>query len=230
MNRWAWILLLVALAGRGAGACEDLRWSADSISLCGATLAVEDLSPGYAVVDACAWGGTAIAALGRPGQARGEIVRAFRFENGAARVAWTAWMQRQRPWRVRAADIDGDGAPELAVGVFNKARFHPVDAERLFIYTMHPDGLSPMWLGSRLSRPLASFEFADTAPGLPGDELVAVERNADGSHRAAIYAWNGFGFTVHAVPIASFAFESMSVRGHAALINNHPLEIPKEAP
>jgi len=222
------ILLLAVLGVHTASACDAVEWTADSFALCGDAFRIAELAPEYEIRDACVWDDTAILVLGRPGDARGEIVRAFTVQNGSASLAWTAWLQRQRPWRVRAADVDGDDAPELAVGVFNKARFHPVDAERVFIYNLLPGGLSPKWLGTRLSQPMVTFEFSDADPTLPGRELVAVERNADGTHRVAVYNWKGFGYILHSVPVESFAFESMRAANGAIWVNNQPITFAGE--
>ena len=92
------------------------------------------------------------------------------------------------PWKVQAADADGDGKEDVAVGVYKKARFHPVMANRLFIYGWDGKGLYPKWLGSRLSRPFIDFVFLNR-------KLVAIEVTRDGMNELAVYHWDGFGFT-----------------------------------
>ena len=170
------------------------------------------------IVDACAHGADVYVITGATGASYGNLVSAYRVEDGALRTAWTLHAARKRPWRVRVADVDGDGAPELALGVFNKARFHPVDANRPFVYNLHKNGLSPKWLGSRLSRPFEDFGFVDAAPPA-GQELVAVEPNPDGSHRLAAYSWSGFGFTLSRVLVASFKYESFRIEHDKIFIN-----------
>ena len=180
---------------------------------------------GEAVVDACALGADVYVVVGAPGAAWGHEVRAYRAEGGALRVVWTMAAARKRPWRVRTADVDGDGAPELALGVFNKARFHPVDAKRPFIFNLRENGVSPKWLGSRLSRPFMDFAFLDVEPPA-GDELIAVEINPDGTHRLAAYSWNGFGFTLARVLADGFAYESFEIKDGIILVNEAVVEIP----
>lgn len=92
------------------------------------------------------------------------------------------------PWKVQVADADGDGKEDVAVGVYKKARFHPVMANRLFIYGWDGKGLYPKWLGSRLARPFTDFVFLN-------HKLVAIEVTRDGMNELAVYHWDGFGFT-----------------------------------
>jgi hypothetical protein len=96
------------------------------------------------------------------------------------------------PWKVRLADVDGDGAQELILGVRKRARFDPVMRRRLFVYAW-PDW-APRWLGSRLSLPFEDFAFVD-CDGDGKDDLLALELAADGRRRLMRYEWNGFGFT-----------------------------------
>jgi len=88
------------------------------------------------------------------------------------------------PWKVQVADADGDGREDIAVGVYKKARFHPVMAKRLFIYGWDGKGLYPKWL----ARPFTDFVFLDR-------KLVAIEVTRDGMNELAVYRWDGFGFT-----------------------------------
>lgn len=110
---------------------------------------------------------------------------------GRLRVRLRRDLARFKPWKVRLADVDGDGRPELALGVHKLARFDPVMRNRLFIYDW--PGLAPRWLGSRLSLPFVDFAFAD-CDGDGKDELFALEEARDGRRRLMHYTWNGFGF------------------------------------
>lgn len=98
-----------------------------------------------------------------------------------------------KPWKVQAADVDGDGKEEISVGVYKEARFHQVLAKRPFLFNWHGDTISPKWLGSRLARPFEDYIFADIdADGL--DELVSIELSANGEKLLNSYKWKGFGF------------------------------------
>ncbi len=102
-------------------------------------------------------------------------------------------MKDLKPWKVQTCDVDGDGKPEVSVGVYKTARFHPVMAKRPFIYNLNEDGISPKWLGSRLSRPFEDYIFSDiNSDG--AEEIISIENLADGTKAVNSYAWKGFGF------------------------------------
>lgn len=105
---------------------------------------------------------------------------------------WRGIPKSLKPWKIMAADVDGDGRMDLGVGVYKKARFHPVMAKRPFVYTWDGKSFVPKWLGSRLSRPFTDFVFADF-PG--GPKLVSIEQTVNGENELAVYQWEGFGFT-----------------------------------
>jgi hypothetical protein len=97
------------------------------------------------------------------------------------------------PWKVQAADVDGDGVCEISIGVYKTSRFHPVMAKRPFIYNWDGSDISPKWLGSRLSRPFSDYIFTDIDKD-GADELIAAEYDRAGNMVITSYDWNGFGF------------------------------------
>ena len=113
---------------------------------------------------------------------------------GCLRVRFSRDLSRLAPWKIRLADVDGDGRPELVLGVFKRARFDPVPRKRLFVYDWPGHTLVPRWLGSRLSLPFDDFAFVD-CNGDGRDELVALEQGPGGRRRLMRYDWNGFGFS-----------------------------------
>ena len=102
-------------------------------------------------------------------------------------------MEDLKPWKVQTTDVDGDGVREISVGVYKTARFHPVMAKRPFIYNWDKEGLSPKWLGSRLSHPFDDYIFCDI-DGDDMEELIAIELLSNGRKIVNSYKWKGFGF------------------------------------
>ncbi|MGB9586554.1 MAG: FG-GAP repeat domain-containing protein [Armatimonadota bacterium] len=105
---------------------------------------------------------------------------------------WRGISPSLRPWKLTAGDVDGDGITDIGIGVYKRARFHPVMANRPFVYSWDGRELRAKWLGSRLSRPFTDFVIADF--GLPCAKLIAIEQLRDGSNELAVYKWHGFGF------------------------------------
>ncbi len=99
----------------------------------------------------------------------------------------------QNPWKIRAADIDGDGQTEVCVGVSIKAGSGETRKKCLHVYGWDGRGLFPKWLGSKLSMPFMDFGLCDTdADGQV--ELVSLEAQKNGLARVMVYRWRGFGF------------------------------------
>lgn len=97
------------------------------------------------------------------------------------------------PWKVRRADVDGDGDPEILLGVYKPARYDPRPARRLFVYAREGDAVYPKWFGSRLALPLEDFEVDPEGPD--GKAVLQVEEQlGDGRLRTVRYVWDGFGF------------------------------------
>ena len=123
---------------------------------------------------------------------RADTVRIYEVNGNSLAEKGRGIPQSLKPWKIQVGDVDGDGEEDIGVGVYKKARFHPVMAKRPFIYNWDGRHLSPKWLGSRLSRPFTDFVLADSGSGT---KLVAIEETSDGSRELAVYKWNGFGFT-----------------------------------
>lgn len=105
-----------------------------------------------------------------------------------------------RPWRVRVADLDGDGRDEILLGVFKSTRYHRNKARRLFVYGHRGGRIYPRWLGSQLAADLRDFG----ARPLGSDKkatLITWGRSKQGKWRATRHRWTGFGFD-RATPLA----------------------------
>lgn len=98
--------------------------------------------------------------------------------------------QLYRLWKVRLADLDGDGTGEIVLGIWSDEPRHrePQPHRAVWVVSWDPDRrlFVERWRGSALARPLRDFTIVD-------DQLVATERN-DQTCLETTYAWTGFGF------------------------------------
>jgi hypothetical protein len=93
-----------------------------------------------------------------------------------------------RPFVIRAGDIDGDGAPEIAVGLTDSAQFRPDRRMvKLHLFRLIDGRLVPFWFTERAYVDCAFLRGDDR------DRLAVIERIA-GNSWLRLYAWHGFGF------------------------------------
>lgn len=133
-----------------------------------------------------------LAILGRPGEERGQRLAVFGLEP-TIRLTWLDQDRGCRPWKICAGELDGDGITEICIGVWKKARFDPVYANRLQVFAWREGRLRPKWFGTRMAGPLLDFSLRD----LDGDgrgELVTKERRRGGGTVMMRYEWGEFGF------------------------------------
>lgn len=148
----------------------------------------------FAVQDACADPARPFLylVLGKPRAKRGERLAVVALEGQSFRLVFLDRDRQYNPWKVLAGDVDGDGTSEVLFAVYKKSRFHPVFANRLFVFGWDGHQLYPKWLGSRLSRPFFDLALAKTEEH--ACELLALEAQEDGGRRIMSYRWCGFGF------------------------------------
>lgn len=124
----------------------------------------------------------------------GDRVVIYNFKNdGLLERKYGKSMKGMNPWELKIADIDGDQVKELCITMFKETKFHPVMANRPYIYKWNEDTITPFWRGSRLARPFSDYGYHD----LDGDgkaEIVAIEYNEVGEQQLHAYFWKGFGF------------------------------------
>jgi len=165
----------------------------------------------WTIVDGCLYSEEKVILiiLGREGEIRGERLACYKFEEGKFQEKWIDNNRQMNPWKILMCDVEGDGKPEVAVGVWKTAQFHPVFDNRLFIYAWEKEMIYPKWLGSRLSSPFVDFDFRDVNhDGIT--ELIALEYQKDGLKRVMTYEWTGFGFRGIAILSKNLSIDSIS--------------------
>lgn len=125
---------------------------------------------------------------------RPERAHALVVTRGGKRIAEDV-PRRWKPWKLAAADVTGDGRPEIIVGVHKGTRYMPRPHNCLFVYRLRGDAIEPVWLGSSLSRPFSDFVYAPPVSGKSW-ALYALEATPRGGRTVAEYGWNGFGYTL----------------------------------
>lgn len=129
----------------------------------------------------------------KQGQAYGERLIILSYNGQKTEKTDDESFQKVNPWKVQVCNVDGDGKPEVSLGVYTVAKYHPVCAKRPFLYEFSNHRLYPKWLGSRLSQPFDDYVFSDL-DGDRMDELIALETMQDGKKELDAYKWTGFGF------------------------------------
>ena len=81
-------------------------------------------------------------------------------------------------WKLCQGDLEGDGDPEIGLGVYKKSPHHQVMARRPFFYSLDEGNLKPKFRASRLSLPMEDFILYDIDKD-GREEVVSIERRDD---------------------------------------------------
>ncbi len=100
------------------------------------------------------------------------------------------WELRFPVYRFCTGDMDGDSILDAVVGVEKTTRFDPVVRRRVFMFRNIEGNVRPLWLGSRLGRPVVDFNVVK----VDGEtRLRSVEEDDNGKFLVAEYRWSSFG-------------------------------------
>ena len=93
-------------------------------------------------------------------------------------------------FQFQQGDVNGDGHVDALVGVIKTTRFDSLEAKRLFIFKNYKGYVRPLWLGSRMGKPLVDFMYLQTSEG---PRIRTIEKDRNGENLVAEYKWRSFG-------------------------------------
>lgn len=97
------------------------------------------------------------------------------------------------PWKLCAADLDGDAQDELCIAVYTKESHQTAATNKVQVYTIAQNQMFGLYQGSRKSTPFIDCTFQDRdKDGL--DELFTLEPFEHGWYTLNVYQWLGTGF------------------------------------
>jgi hypothetical protein len=100
--------------------------------------------------------------------------------------SWTFAPKSLGAWKVLCGDVDGNGKPDVLVGVYKKTHYIKHPHKTLFVYEFDGKEVKPKWLASTLGRELVDYVAGPL-------RVYTVERLLKGGYGIAEYKWRGFG-------------------------------------
>jgi len=76
-----------------------------------------------------------------------------------------SWELKYPVYQYMIGDVDTNGKKDILVGVIKTTRFDSIKRKRLFIFKNYKGYVRPLWLGSRLGKPLVDFNFIKSENG-----------------------------------------------------------------
>ncbi|OYU96510.1 MAG: hypothetical protein CFE21_08985 [Bacteroidetes bacterium B1(2017)] len=118
-------------------------------------------------------------------------------------------------FKLDTGDINQDGKFDLCIGIIKPTPFDTIYKKRLFIFQIDRDYIRPLWLSSRLVRPLEDFCVINSK-GLYS--INSIERQSENQYSVQKYTWASFGLVR-----TNNIKESIRISEAQKLLNN-PLE------
>jgi hypothetical protein len=107
------------------------------------------------------------------------------------------WKLPYPVYNFEVADADNDGQDDIWVGVIKETRFDKNLRKRLFLFKIIEGKIRPLWLGSRMSKPLVDFSPAYLIDSLDKTKkkciIKTIEQEKNGKFLVANYQWRKFG-------------------------------------
>ena len=105
------------------------------------------------------------------------------------------WKLPYQVYNLKVADADNDGQDDIWIGVIKETRFDTTMRKRLFLFKIIEGKIRPLWLGSRMSKPLVDFAPASLIDSLGNKKYIikTIEQEQNGSFLVANYQWKRFG-------------------------------------
>jgi len=95
-------------------------------------------------------------------------------------------------FEMETGDVNHDGRTDICIGIIKPTPFDPVLKKRLFIFQIDRDYIRPLWLSSRLVRPLEEFAVLNNDEGC---RIRTIERENTDMFCINEYKWASFGMT-----------------------------------
>lgn len=95
--------------------------------------------------------------------------------------------------QMELADVNRDGRTDICLGIIKPTPFDSALKRRLFIFEIDRDYIRPLWLSSRLVKPLEEFVPFTDEEGLW--RILAMEREGNDLYCLNEYKWGAFGMS-----------------------------------
>ncbi|WP_338792664.1 hypothetical protein V9L05_13825 [Bernardetia sp. Wsw4-3y2] len=123
------------------------------------------------------------------------VIQTFLKENNE--IILDEWKLPYPVYNFKVADADNDGQDDIWVGVIKETRFDKNLKKRLFLFKIIEGKIRPLWLGSRMSKPLVDFAPAYLIDSLDKNNkkciIRTIEKEKNGKFLVANYQWRKFG-------------------------------------